>query len=579
MDIAELVAEAKSHAASSQYDPADDPISEATPDAVALAVAELKARGQDDDAARLLAEFGHKDSPDRHTLPTWAKADPSSFYDTLAGDPVYFEFAEWKSYTNPKTKRSGWISSNGLVRYTKPGGKDDTVEPVAAPRLKADYEVTPERVEKLAKHYHGLGPEALSDFVKSMSKKVGSVQAKLAAAVAVRVKELQAGKPEPKPLEPVAPPTPVEPEPTPEPPIDLKAKDPNHDIPKLLAASPHVKRVFAAVMPAIAAHEKANDTYMAAVSASTSARMATKQYRVDQAAAENAYSDHVNRKPIGDPAAHAETSAALRVKMEVAQDAARKAMQDVIDAHSAKVTAARAANDEAELAVRTALTESAKPITPMRVESGYDAADHYDLRLAGKLHRDFVPIAADGTPAAIKTGEEFITKLVNHASETPYHAAYGVSANNRGFCYWTAPDTGTDKEKPYSVVMGRDVDKGNTSGVKYAEETAVHELGHAVEHRKGLLFKAKKFLEYRCGDEEFTSMRSKFGDSFKESETGRKDNFDKVFTELDAYYVGKDYPHATEVFSMGLEKLYKDPIGFFTGDPEYAAFVLHHTLS
>lgn len=36
-------------------------------------------------------------------------------------------FAEWKPYTHPRTRRSGWISGGGLVRYTKPTGRNDTI--------------------------------------------------------------------------------------------------------------------------------------------------------------------------------------------------------------------------------------------------------------------------------------------------------------------------------------------------------------------------------------------------------------------------------------------------------------------
>jgi len=42
-----------------------------------------------------------------------------------------------------------------------------------------------------------------------------------------------------------------------------------------------------------------------------------------------------------------------------------------------------------------------------------------------------------------------------------------------------------------------------------------------------------------------------------------------------AYYVGKDYKYkATEALSMGLQKVFEDPLRFAKLDPEYFKFVL-----
>ncbi len=58
-------------------------------------------------------------------------------------------------------------------------------------------------------------------------------------------------------------------------------------------------------------------------------------------------------------------------------------------------------------------------------------------------------------------------------------------------------------------------------------------------------------------------------------EKGRKDNFDKAFPDpAEHYYIGKNYNNASEVLSMGLQKMYRDPINFAKQDPEYFKFVL-----
>ena len=65
------------------------------------------------------------------------------------------------------------------------------------------------------------------------------------------------------------------------------------------------------------------------------------------------------------------------------------------------------------------------------------------------------------------------------------------------------------------------------------------------------------------------------GGGYKDDELGRKDKFDRAFTEADAWYVGKPYKHrATEVLSMGMQKMYNDPVEFAKLDPEYCKWVL-----
>ena len=62
---------------------------------------------------------------------------------------------------------------------------------------------------------------------------------------------------------------------------------------------------------------------------------------------------------------------------------------------------------------------------------------------------------------------------------------------------------------------------------------------------------------------------------YDETEIGRDDDFGKAFGKQDAFYVGKHYADgSTEIISMGLEKLYKDPVKFAQDDPEYCAFLV-----
>lgn len=101
--------------------------------------------------------------------------------------------------------------------------------------------------------------------------------------------------------------------------------------------------------------------------------------------------------------------------------------------------------------------------------------------------------------------------------------------------------------------------------------TFVHEMGHVLESDPGFAALAQGFLVKRCGDEKPHVMRR---DKRGNPEWGREDDFTKVFGD-NAGYVGRHYPHAsTEIFSMGLEQLYRDPVKFAKNDPEYFNFVV-----
>jgi len=108
-------------------------------------------------------------------------------------------------------------------------------------------------------------------------------------------------------------------------------------------------------------------------------------------------------------------------------------------------------------------------------------------------------------------------------------------------------------------------------------QVVCHELGHAIEYRKpGVQEAANAFLNYRVGDEKPVDIGGVMA-----GEMGRKDHFDRVFPPTSALYVGKVYQReasyiapATEVVSMGVEALFKDPAGFIRKDPEYATFLL-----
>jgi hypothetical protein len=105
----------------------------------------------------------------------------------------------------------------------------------------------------------------------------------------------------------------------------------------------------------------------------------------------------------------------------------------------------------------------------------------------------------------------------------------------------------------------------------------VHEMGHGIEYKMpGVQSATLRFLNYRVKDEPLQKLKEVLPDSgYASWEEGRKDNFEKAFGKYSSWYVGKKpNGNATEVVSMGVQKLYEDAEYFAQNDPEYCAFIL-----
>jgi hypothetical protein len=83
---------------------------------------------------------------------------------------------------------------------------------------------------------------------------------------------------------------------------------------------------------------------------------------------------------------------------------------------------------------------------------------------------------------------------------------------------------------------------------------------------------SKEFVEYRVGNETPRLMNEITGGGYRDWESGRKDRFDELFDdENSAYYAG--HTRGVEVFTMGLQEVWDDPVKVATKDPEWFKLV------
>jgi len=115
-----------------------------------------------------------------------------------------------------------------------------------------------------------------------------------------------------------------------------------------------------------------------------------------------------------------------------------------------------------------------------------------------------------------------------------------------------------------------------TNFIKKTTDASVvaHEVTHATEQQNSeLLKKAREFLMKRANGEKPQKLRKLTGNKqYKVQEIAYKDKWVDLGGDV---YSGKDYgERATEILTMGIERLHADPIKFYRSDPEYFEFVV-----
>jgi hypothetical protein len=104
--------------------------------------------------------------------------------------------------------------------------------------------------------------------------------------------------------------------------------------------------------------------------------------------------------------------------------------------------------------------------------------------------------------------------------------------------------------------------------------TSAHEITHATEQQApSVLAKALAFLKQRAGNEPLKTLRSLTGiKKYGAGEYAWEDDFKK---RGGSHYMGKTYgARATEILTMGIERLHADPMEFYLADRTYFEFVV-----
>lgn len=149
----------------------------------------------------------------------------------------------------------------------------------------------------------------------------------------------------------------------------------------------------------------------------------------------------------------------------------------------------------------------------------------------------------------------------------------GVNTLNDKKLTITALDTSFGKEADrsfYAPFKGGTVFMADKAPI----EVVVHEAAHWLEESDPVIHeKVQKFFESRTAGESWQKLSELTGNSnYGNNEVAKPDKWPKP-------YMGKktNSDKNSEILSMGMEMMYRDPVAFAKTDPEYFAFI-HNTL-
>jgi hypothetical protein len=241
---------------------------------------------------------------------------------------------------------------------------------------------------------------------------------------------------------------------------------------------------------------------------------------------------------------------------------------------------------KASVALNAEIAQLATQDTPeARARLKEAAEDRQDLQARRELTRqasgqrfaDIVGAGGAGTPTWKVAGLEDLGPATRKNVETAMSMLQRIVRVGKGRQINVEFHQVYDESVRASYVKSETKPEGVVKVTKASDyATVAHEVVHALEHQvPGLKEACHAFLKHRCGDEPYRKLTEVVPEGgYRADEKGRRDDFEKAFGN-NAWYVGKHYKGGeTEVLSMGLEKLLKNPAQFIKEDPQYARFVM-----
>jgi hypothetical protein len=225
---------------------------------------------------------------------------------------------------------------------------------------------------------------------------------------------------------------------------------------------------------------------------------------------------------------------ALRREREKLRDERKKLLRTAIEAEQATIQVVTDAREEAHRRIRD-LTGGGSSI---------------DLRISDRLPKN--------SRATAEVGRKFVEGVL-------------------------APGVLRHPVRVESSTTGRAFARGSSVHLpdyQYQGATMVHELGHVIETQSSAhLEAAASFWERRTKGELVRPLNALLGRTgFRDDEEGASDDFidpyaGKIYFGFSTTS-GKEGIRATEVTSMGLELLYRDPVKFARDDPDHFRFTV-----
>lgn len=268
---------------------------------------------------------------------------------------------------------------------------------------------------------------------------------------------------------------------------------------------------------------------------------------------------------------------------KLALERINKQMQAASQAHLKKQEAYQTARQQRELAVQERAKAGREVLQQeisreIREIAGADGlATNYESSKATiqKTHADRLKKIRD--PEARGRVADAYAFMLEHTNPAIHAGALQPKLSMRGNVRAYARRGGFDRETfeptglPEVVVSSRE-----------SPSVIAHEIGHCVEYNPEATRLAQEFRTRRTAGSQEVSFRSKFGRGYKSDERGAPDDFKKAHlaagyddkeAEHRAHYTGKRYiSGSTEVISMGVELLKRDPAAFAKSDPDWFAF-------